>query len=106
ALRDGPWKLLAKLDDGKLPRFQNVAAKDAARVRTAKLTDFSLYRVTDDLGEARDVSSQEPAKLKELSAKMESMYRELTTTMHIWPDDPNPPAPAAKEAKKGKKKAE
>lgn len=106
ALRDGPWKLLAKLDDGKLPRFQNIAAKDAARVRAAKLTDFSLYRVTADLGEARDVSAQEPEKLKELSAKMETMYRELSATMHVWPDDPDAPAPAAKDTKKVKKKAE
>jgi len=41
ALRDGPWKLLAKLDHGKLP---------------------------------------------ELSAKLETLYRELTATMHVWPD--------------------
>lgn len=104
ALRDGPWKLLAKLEG--LPRFQNIAAKDAARVRTAKLTDFSLYRVTDDPGEARDVSVQEPEKLKELAAKMEAMYRELSSTMHVWPDDPNSASPEAKDVKKTKKKAQ
>ncbi len=106
AMRDGPWKLLAKLNEGKLPRLQNVSTKDASAVRTARLTDFALYRVTDDIGEARDVSAQEPAKLKELSAKMEKLYRELAETMHLWPEEPqgaNGAEPKAPKTKKGKK---
>ncbi len=90
ALRDGPWKLLARLDGGALPRFTNINAANAPQVRAAKLTDFTLYRVADDIAEARDVSATEPAKLRELSAKLESLYREVTATMHVWPDAPAP----------------
>jgi len=88
ALRDGPWKLLAKLDHGKLPGLVNVTEATAPGARQAALTDFSLYRLTDDPGEARDLSAEEPAKLQELSAKLETLYRELTATMHVWPDTP------------------
>jgi arylsulfatase A len=87
ALRDGPWKLLAKLDGGKVPMLDNVTTANVARVREAQLTDFSLYRLTDDISESRELSREEPARLKELSAKMEQIYRELTQTMHVWPGD-------------------
>jgi arylsulfatase A len=100
ALRDGPWKLLARFDGGNLPKFTNINAATAPQVRAARLTDFSLYRVTDDLGEARDVSATEPAKLKELSAKMETLYREVATTMHVWPETTASAEPAAAKKKK------
>lgn len=85
ALRDGPWKLLARLDGGSIPQLTNITTANAPRVRQAKLTDFSLYRLTDDIGESRDLTAQEPMRLKELSTKMETIYRELTATMHVWP---------------------
>ena len=90
ALRDGPWKLLAKLDGGQLPMMDNVTTATAPRVQQAKLTDFSLYHLGNDIGEARDLSLQEPERLKTLSEKMETLYRELTATMHVWPDEAYP----------------
>lgn len=98
ALRDGPWKLLAKLDGGQLPKLAVVTERNAARVRQAKLTDFSLYRLTDDPAESRDLSAQEPEKLKDLSTKLEALYRELTGSMHVWPVG-SPPASAASGGK-------
>lgn len=90
ALRDGPWKLLAKLDDGKLPPLDNITTATASRVRHARLTDFSLYRVSEDIAESRDLSLDEPERLAQLAAKMDQLYRELTETMHVWPDKPFP----------------
>jgi arylsulfatase A len=84
ALRDGNWKLLAKLDGGKLPRAVNVSTANAARLKAAQLTDFSLYRMTDDAGETRDLAATEPEKLKELTAKLQTLYTELTATMRVW----------------------
>jgi arylsulfatase A len=95
ALRDGPWKLLARLDGGGTPRLSNVTTATAPKVREAKLTDFSLYHLSNDIGESRDVSAEQPARLQALSARMESLYRELTATMHVWPDEAvSPPAKA------------
>ena len=91
ALRDGPWKLLAKLDHGKLPMLDNITTATAPRVQGAKLTDFSLYHLSSDLGESRDLSLQEPERVESLSQKMDTLYRELTATMHIWPDEPFTP---------------
>jgi arylsulfatase A len=88
ALRDGRWKLLAQLDGGKLPKFTNITARTAPAVRNARLTNFALYDLSNDVGEARDLSAQEPMQLKKMSVTMERLYRELTSTMHVWPDLP------------------
>jgi arylsulfatase A len=90
ALRDGPWKLLAKLDRGGLPKSSNVTEATIAAARQAKLTDFSLYRLSDDIGEATDLAAEQPERLAELSAMMEAMYLEMTESMHAWPDEPLP----------------
>lgn len=99
ALRDGPWKLLAKLDGGELPMIGNITTATAPRVRQAKLTDFSLYRLPDDIDESHDLSAKEPARVKELSAKLETLYREMAATMHVWPDEPFPASPENRASK-------
>ncbi|HUG91513.1 MAG TPA: sulfatase-like hydrolase/transferase [Planctomycetaceae bacterium] len=86
ALRDGPWKLLARLDHGELPKITNVTTATAPRVREAKLTEFSLYRLDRDTGEARDLAAAEPKRVQQMAARMEELYRELTSTMHVWPE--------------------
>ncbi|RYD29147.1 MAG: arylsulfatase, partial [Verrucomicrobiaceae bacterium] len=69
AMRDGDWKLLAKLDQGKATRLHNITAATAPQVRAAKLTDFSLYRLTTDPAEAEDLSASEPEQLARLTTR-------------------------------------
>lgn len=84
-MRDGDWKVLARLDGGALPLMENITQATAPKVRAARLTDFELYRLTEDIGESRDLSAKEPEKLAELRARLESLYRDLVNTMHVWP---------------------
>lgn len=86
ALRDGPWKLLARLESGEFPRYENITASVAPAVRGARLTDISLHRVDTDPAESLDLASADPARREELARKMEAIYRELTATMHVWPN--------------------
>jgi arylsulfatase A len=90
AMREGAWKILACLDGGSVPKMTNITESSAPRVRQAKLTDFSLYDLSTDIGEARDVSAAEPERLRDLSAKLERLYREMTRTMYVWPDATEP----------------
>jgi len=85
AMRDGEWKIMAKLDGGKLPKFQNIDEGNAPRVRDAALTDFLLYHLSEDISETTDLSGMEPQKFLEMRAKLEKAYREMTSTMHVWP---------------------
>ena len=84
ALRDGEWKLLAKVNGGKLPKFQNVHDNNIAAVKTAKLTDFELYRVTKDIGEEQNVIEEHPQEAAALKQKLQAIYRDLAETSHVW----------------------
>ena len=60
AMRDGQWKLLAKINHGKLPKLVNINDKNIDAVRSATLTDFELYRITKDIGEEQNIIDQHP----------------------------------------------
>ena len=85
AMRDGDWKIMAKLNGGKLPKYRNIDEGVAPRVREAALTDFLLYDLAEDISESTDLSEEEPEKLSEMKALLEKQYRALTADMHVWP---------------------
>jgi hypothetical protein len=89
-MREGSWKILARLDGGSLPKINNVTEATAPGVRQAKLTDVSLYNLAVDIGEATDLAGAETKRLREMSAKLEKLYREMTRTMYVWPDPKQP----------------
>lgn len=86
AMRDGKWKLIAKFNGGRLPKFENITTANVQQVRSAELTDFSLYDLDADLGEHNDLAATHPELLSELSLKMQSIYVELVNSMHVWPE--------------------
>jgi arylsulfatase A len=84
AMRDGPWKLLAKLDYGKLPKFENINDRNVDSIRSAKLTDFELYHVTEDIGESENLFEQQADQAAALKNKLEAIYHDLSKTSHYW----------------------
>jgi arylsulfatase A len=84
AMRDGPWKLLAKLDYGKLPKFENINDRNVDSIRSAKLTDFELYHVTEDIGESENLFEQQADQAAALKNKLEAIYHDLAKTSHYW----------------------
>jgi arylsulfatase A len=85
AMRDGDWKVLAKLDGGSAPTRSNLNASNVDSIRNAKLTDFSLFDLTKDPGEQNDLATQEPQRLAQMKESLERLYKEVTQTMHVWP---------------------
>ena len=84
AMRDGPWKMLARIDEGSFPKLQNVNSRNIESVRSAKLTDFELYRVTEDIGESRNVIDEHAEQAATLQKKLEKNYRDLAENAHHW----------------------
>ncbi len=84
AIRHGPWKMLARLDGGKLPRFSNVHPGNRDQVMTARLTDHELYRITDDIGEGNNVIDTVPREAEDLKRRLAEIYRELVTNPVVW----------------------
>ena len=87
AMRHNNWKMLAKLNRGKLKRIENVYAGNIEQIREAKLTEFELYDVTGDLGEAENLFDSQNSKHQELKELMTANYRDLLDGSHVWKED-------------------
>jgi arylsulfatase A len=81
AMRDGEWKVLAKLN---LNRFKLISKRNEAKVKDATLSDFQIFKVSEDIGESKDLSTEQPEKLAELKKKLETHYKELLEDSHVW----------------------
>jgi arylsulfatase A len=81
AMRDGDWKVLARLSIDPL-RFVNKENEEL--VKNATLSDFQLFHVVNDTDESEDLSESNPEKLAELKERLEKYYNELVADSHVW----------------------
>ena len=81
AMRDGDWKVLAKLNIGKTT---NVTSKNEAEIKAAVLSDFQIFKVTEDIGESNDLTVTMPDKAAELTQRLKERYAELLAGSHVW----------------------
>jgi len=84
-MRVGDWKILATLDQPAPPRGNNITDQEERDFKEAKLAEFSLYNLKDDVGEKHDLAASEPAKLAELKALLERKYDEVRGESPTWP---------------------
>ena len=84
AMRDGNWKVLAKLDGGKLAKMQNITSQTLPIVKNAKLTDIEIYDLALDFGEQFNLAPARPTLAKQLADKLDEEYRELVSNSHVW----------------------
>jgi arylsulfatase A len=83
AMRSGPWKMLAKLDHGKLHKVSNVFGGNHDVIKAAELTDFELYRISDDVHEDNNLYPVAKESF-ELQKQMQAHYSELMRDSHVW----------------------
>ena len=81
AMRDGNWKVLAKLNIGKLNK---VDARNEAQIKGATLSDFQMFDLSKDIGEIEDLSRSHPEKLIKLKQRLETHYKELVNGSYVW----------------------
>ncbi|MEO8269162.1 MAG: sulfatase-like hydrolase/transferase [Aureliella sp.] len=84
AMRDGRWKVLAKLDGGRIPKMENITSESLPTVADARLTDFEIYDLSIDTAEANDLSGEQPVEAQRLAEKLQQYYHELVTNSHVW----------------------
>ena len=84
SLRDGDWKILASLNGGKFPKLQNVNTGNVAALKEAKLTDFEVYNVVEDIGEEKDLSKENPERTARLVEMLEKRYAEVLSDSPAW----------------------
>jgi arylsulfatase A len=85
AMRDGDWKILARLD--KRPSGgNNVTAAEEADFKAAEPIQFALYNLRDDIAEKHDLIAMQPAKFEELKGRLMKKYYEVREESSTWPD--------------------
>ncbi|MEZ5042807.1 MAG: sulfatase-like hydrolase/transferase [Saprospiraceae bacterium] len=82
AMRDGKWKVLAKLDLEK--KYQNLNDQNIAEIKAAKLVDFEVYDISTDIGEARNLLTGHAQKKAKLKKKLQNNYLDLLDGSFIW----------------------
>lgn len=85
AIRDGDWKLLAKLDQSDRKPGGGIEAGEMEYIKTANLTGFELYNLSSDVAESREVSSSEPQRFAKMKAELTVMYLEIRDAAPTWP---------------------
>ena len=82
AMRDGDWKVLAKLDlDIK---YQNLTDRNISEVRSAEFIDFEVYKVSDDIHEDNNLAGSKSSQVNKLKNKLETSYKDLLDDSFIW----------------------
>ena len=84
AMRHGPWKVLARLNGGDLPRFENLTPERLEKVRMAELTDFEIYRVTIDPGETLNLAGRGLPDEQTLTDLLRAEHRSLAAESVGW----------------------
>ena len=84
-MRVGDWKLLATLDQTS-EKGNDLTAEGQRDFKEAKLDQFMLFNLRNDIAETKDLAADEPAKLAELKTLLEAKYAEVRDESPIWPD--------------------
>ena len=89
ALRDGDWKIVARWDaphiyKARLQGGNNVTPTTMEIIKTAKLTEFELYNLKDDLAEKQELSQQHPDMFESLKKKILKKYAEVQEHGPTW----------------------
>ena len=84
AMRHGDWKVLAKLNGGKVAKTSNLHNGNAEAVKSAVLTDIEIYRVSEDLGEADNLAGSRPEDLERLTSILNVAYKDLISDSPVW----------------------
>lgn len=85
AMRHGPWKVLAQLNSGTVPKLANLAPRHFAMLRQAELTDFEIYHIETDPGESEDLAASGLPETKRLISLLNDRYQELLSDSPTWP---------------------
>jgi len=86
AIRDGDWKLVARLDQPIPDRGADIEASEMEMYRLAELVDFELYDVRNDVAESSDQKEQHPRRFEQMKLDLIQKYHEVRDESPTWPE--------------------
>ena len=87
ALRSGGWMVLGKWDgqtENPLRPGGSLRPGDMEIIKSAKLVDFELYNLGEDLEQKIDQASEEPERLKLMSKMLVDKYTQIQKEGAVW----------------------
>ena len=79
AMRRGRFKVLARLNEGRFPRRQNLTPVTLAEAKSAALTDFQIYDLATDPGETSNLFDRGVPEQRVLLDAIRTGYAELVS---------------------------
>ena len=98
-MRVGDYMILGHWDAARLAAGSSLRPGDMQLIKTAKLIEFELYNLRDDLGQENDLAKTEPERLAKLKAMLVEKYREVQKEGPTWQVDPRRKKKPAKKAR-------
>jgi arylsulfatase A len=93
ALREGDWKLVAHWDVKQ--KLTTVTPDAIQAIKHAKLTEFELYNLREDVGEKHDLAQQQTVRVESMGKELRALFSQLQKEGSVWPA-----ASAGKNARK------
>lgn len=90
AMRSGDWKIMGCLivnNNVELPHVHNLYDGNEDFVKSAKLTDFVLFNLKNDIGETTDLSSINLDVFEAMKSEFQIEYQKLLDGSHFWVRD-------------------
>lgn len=86
AMRTDDWKMMCQLknDTTYLPKIYNIYPGNETLVKEAKLTDFVLYNMKEDISESEDLSEKYPEEFEKIKSLLKSEYAALLEGSYVW----------------------
>ena len=84
AMRIGDWMILGHWDGATLGPGGSLHPGDMEIIKNAKLVEFELYNLRDDLKQASDLAGRELQRLQEYQRLLVEKYREVQAEGPEW----------------------
>jgi len=85
AIREGDWKLVARMDRPELERGGGITDQDIEYNENVGLTGFELFNLREDIDESEDLSEVETARFEGMKERLEEKYRDVREESPTWP---------------------
>ena len=81
AMRDGDWKVLAKVPSAKL---KSLNSENVGKVRSGVLSEFQIFDLRNDVAEQQDLSKSKSGRIAKLKQRLQTGYQDLLSGSYIW----------------------
>lgn len=86
AIREGDWKLAARVDTPELKPSGGIAAEDIEYAKRAELTGFELFNLREDIVETTDRKETESERFESMKKRLLAKYHEVREESPVWPE--------------------